>query len=125
MPKKKADKALKALKKKHGKLKKYVKHLEKQLQDLATPPGPSMSVKKKTADKKKAAPTKTAVKEDNLKQIRGIGAVLEKKLNAAGITSFAQIAKWTDQDIAALPKDLNLGTRPQRDGWAAQAKKLA
>ena len=77
---------------------------------------------------KKAAPKKAAKADaavDDLKQLSGVGPALEKKLNAAGVTSFAQIAAWTKADVADMDEKLSFKGRIEREGWIAQAKKLA
>jgi len=76
------------------------------------------------AKAKAAAPT-AAAGADDLKQLSGVGPALEKKLHAAGVTSFAQIAAWTDADVAATDEQLSLKGRIEREGWIAQAKALA
>ena len=73
---------------------------------------------------KKAAP-KAAAGADDLKKLSGVGPALEKKLHEAGITSFAQIAAWTDADIAEFDEKLSFKGRIEREGWVAQAKDLA
>jgi len=62
---------------------------------------------------------------DNLKQIKGVGPVIEAKLNAAGIQSFAQIAAWTRKDQAAFDEQLSFSGRIEREEWVRQAKVLA
>lgn len=75
---------------------------------------------------KKEAPKKAAKAEaDDLKQLSGVGPALEKKLNEAGVTTFAQIAGWKKADIAEFDEKLNFRGRIEREGWVAQAKKLA
>ncbi|WP_071675251.1 50S ribosomal protein L21 [Nioella nitratireducens] len=77
---------------------------------------------------KKAAPKAAAAAPgaDDLKALSGVGPALEKKLNEAGITSFAQIATWTDADIAEMDEKLSFKGRIEREGWVDQAKaKLA
>ena len=76
---------------------------------------------------KAAAPkkAKAAAGADDLKKLSGVGPVLEKKLVAAGITSFAQIAAWTDKDVAEFDEKLDFKGRIEREGWVEQAKKLA
>ena len=76
----------------------------------------------KPAAKAKAAGPAAA---DDLKQLSGVGPALEKKLHAAGVTSFAQIAAWTDADVAAMDEKLSFKGRIEREGWIAQAKELA
>lgn len=71
------------------------------------------------------AKTNSKTKPDDLKLLKGVGPVLEKKLNAEGITNFTQIAAWKKADIVAFDAKLNFKGRIERDGWIAQAKKLA
>ena len=54
-----------------------------------------------------------------------MGPVIVKKLNDMGVTTFAQIAAWTKDDIADMDEKLNFKGRIERDDWLAQAKKLA
>ncbi|MEQ6248097.1 50S ribosomal protein L21 [Sulfitobacter sp. HNIBRBA3233] len=72
----------------------------------------------KKADKP-AADTSGA---DDLKELSGVGPALEKKLNDAGITTFAQIAAWTEADIADMDEKLSFKGRIEREGWVEQAK---
>jgi large subunit ribosomal protein L21 len=77
--------------------------------------------------KAKAAPKKAAAAEagsDDLKKLSGVGPALEKKLNAGGVTSFAQIAAWTDADVAEFDEKLSFKGRIEREGWIAQAKEF-
>lgn len=80
----------------------------------------------KKAEPKKAAPKKAAKadKGDDLKKLSGVGPALEKKLNEAGVTSFAQIAAWTDADVADMDEKLSFKGRIEREGWIEQAKEL-
>lgn len=85
---------------------------------------------KKAAAKKEDAPKAEAAAADapagdNLKKLTGVGPALEKKLNGAGITTFAQIAALTEADIAKLEEELSLSGRFAKDGWVEQAKELA
>lgn len=83
--------------------------------------------KPKAAAKAKPAKQKPSVVTvpDDLKQIKGVGPQLEAKLNAIGITSFAQISKWTKKDQANFNEQLSFSGRIERDDWVAQAKVLA
>ncbi|MEO1138077.1 MAG: 50S ribosomal protein L21 [Pseudomonadota bacterium] len=76
---------------------------------------------------KKAAPKKAAKAEggDDLKQLSGVGPALEKKLHEAGVTTFAQIAAWSADDVAAMDEKLSFKGRIEREGWIEQAKELA
>ncbi|PXW70433.1 LSU ribosomal protein L21P [Loktanella sp. PT4BL] len=82
------------------------------------------------ADKPKAAPKakaepKAAAGADDLKKLSGVGPALEKKLLEAGVTTFAQIAAWTEADVAAMDEKLSFKGRIEREGWIAQAVELA
>jgi large subunit ribosomal protein L21 len=60
----------------------------------------------------------------NLSLIAGIGPTIEKKLRAAGVTSWDQIAGWSGEDIDRLDKELALRGRIVREEWVEQAKEL-
>ncbi|MEM9870255.1 MAG: 50S ribosomal protein L21 [Pseudomonadota bacterium] len=80
------------------------------------------------AEEKKAAPKSAAKADagaDDLKQLSGVGPALEKKLHEAGVTTFAQVAAWTADDVAAMDEKLSFKGRIEREGWIEQAKKLA
>ncbi len=79
--------------------------------------------KKEAAPKAEAAPAAEAAADD-LKKLSGVGPALEKKLLAAGVTSFAQIAAWTEEDIADFDEKLSFKGRIEREGWVEQAKAL-
>lgn len=63
--------------------------------------------------------------KDDLKKLAGVGPVLETKLNALGITTFAQIAAFTAEDIAKVDEALNFKGRIERDNWLEQAAAFA
>lgn len=79
------------------------------------------------AEAKKAEPKKAtkAAGGDDLKELSGVGPALEKKLHEAGVTTFAQVAAWTADDIADMDEKLSFKGRIEREGWVEQAKKLA
>jgi predicted flap endonuclease-1-like 5' DNA nuclease len=62
---------------------------------------------------------------DDLKRIRGIGVLIERKLNALGVTSYEDIANWTAEDIDRVSQQLDFKGRIQREGWVEQARILA
>ena len=76
---------------------------------------------------KKAAPKKAAkaTDGDDLSTISGVGPVIVGKLHAEGVTTFAQIAAWTDADVEAIEEKLSFKGRVGREDWIAQAKELA
>jgi len=62
---------------------------------------------------------------DDLKLIKGVGAVLERRLNDAGIFHFWQIAALRKAQMDALEAILRFPGRMTRDNWKAQARALA
>ena len=62
---------------------------------------------------------------DDLKLIKGVGAVLERRLNDAGIYHFWQIAKLRKAQMESLEGILRFPGRMTRDNWKAQARALA
>ncbi len=107
---------------------------------LATQPETKPETKaKKEAPKKKAESEKadTTAKDgadargrltkpdgeaDDLKKITGVGPVLEKKLHAAGIFHFWQVAALKKDQIAELEEEMSFPGRVSRDDWVKQAK---
>lgn len=81
---------------------------------------------KASAAPKKAAPAApTAGKADNLRRLIGIGPVNEKLLKGLGVTTYAQIAGWTADDVKRIEDVLNFDGRIAREHWIEQAKLLA
>lgn len=63
---------------------------------------------------------------DDLKRIRGIGPKLEGMLHTMGVYRFAQIASWTDREVAWVDENLEgFNGRILRDDWVGQAKDLS
>lgn len=63
--------------------------------------------------------------KDDLKRIRGIGVLIEKRLNALGIRRYDQIANWTSGDIDRVSRMLEFKGRIERESWVEQARILA
>lgn len=86
------------------------------------------TTQKKAAEKpetKTAEPKPKASSKDDLKKISGIGPAFEKKLNAAGITSYKQIADLTDEQMDKLAEETGFSkSRMESDDWKGQASKL-
>jgi predicted flap endonuclease-1-like 5' DNA nuclease len=71
-------------------------------------------------------PAPTPSGGDDLTRMKGVGPKLAERLNALGVTSFAQIAEFSPAEAEAL--DAQLGTfqgRIHRDRWIEQAGFLA
>lgn len=62
---------------------------------------------------------------DDLKLIVGIGPMLERMLQQLGITTFRQIARWSERDIDEFDAKLaEFPGRIRRDEWVVQARAL-
>ena len=62
---------------------------------------------------------------DDLKFIIGIGPVLERMLHNLGVTTFRQIARWSESDSAEFDAKLpEFPGRIVRDQWVTQAREL-
>jgi predicted flap endonuclease-1-like 5' DNA nuclease len=62
---------------------------------------------------------------DDLKLIVGVGPVLERMLYQLGVTTYRQIARWTERDIDDFDARLHeFPGRIRRDGWVTQARAL-
>ena len=71
-------------------------------------------------------PEVAALKADNLQLLKGVGPKMVTLLGGLGVTSYQQIADWTDADVAAI--DPQLGAfqgRIARDNIVDQASYLA
>jgi len=62
---------------------------------------------------------------DDLKLISGVGPVLERRLNALGITKWSQVAGFSSDDVTKVDDALNFKGRITRDDWIKQAAALA
>jgi len=62
---------------------------------------------------------------DDIKRIKGIGAVIEKTLNELGVYQFEQIASWDSNNCAWVDNFLAFPGRIAREDWVEQAKTLA
>nr|WP_321458038.1 hypothetical protein [uncultured Cohaesibacter sp.] len=62
---------------------------------------------------------------DDLKRIKGVGKVIEGKLNDLGIYHFDQIGNWTRKEVNYVSTFLSFKGRIDRENWIAQAKLLA
>jgi predicted flap endonuclease-1-like 5' DNA nuclease len=73
----------------------------------------------------RALPGRPAGETDDLKRIRGIGVLIEKKLNSLGIAHYEQIANWTGADVERISRLLDFKGRIEREAWIEQARILA
>lgn len=72
------------------------------------------------------APASVPTSADDIARIKGVGPKLVALLGELGVTTFAQIAAWSDADVERI--DAQLGRfkgRITRDQWIDQAKLLS
>lgn len=72
------------------------------------------------------APPVAADEGDDLTRIKGLGPKISTALRALGVTRYAEIAAWSEEDVARI--DAQLGAfagRATRDNWIEQAKLLS
>lgn len=107
-------------------LQEYIRALEARItsRSLETRSAESISPQAVTAPAPASAPAQSTSRKDDLKVIKGIGPAIEKKLNGAGIQTFAALAALSRQDLETI-----LGSQVRRlqdeNDLLAQAKKLA
>ena len=71
------------------------------------------------------APAPAPAAADDLTRIKGLGPKLSGLLGQLGVTSFAQIAAWSEADVARIDAQLGrFAGRITRDQWVEQAKLL-
>jgi predicted flap endonuclease-1-like 5' DNA nuclease len=87
-----------------------------------TPPAPAATAPAAPEPAAMAAPGTP----DDLLRLKGVGPKIAAILHEQRVTRFAQIAAWSDADIAAIDARLgNFSGRPKRDNWVDQARLLA
>ncbi len=85
----------------------------------AKPAKPAKSAKPAAA---KPVSTKAADKDD-LKQIPGLGRIVEKRLNDNGIRTYRQFAQLSDEDIQTLEAvGIKIVNRARKGNWREHAK---
>jgi predicted flap endonuclease-1-like 5' DNA nuclease len=107
------------LRNENASLKEYIHSLESRLQPKSLE---SKSLTRAAGQPPTSAPA--SPEKDDLKIIRGIGPVIERRLNQAGIQTFAALARLTRAELENI-----LGSQINRlqdeNDLIAQAKKLA
>jgi predicted flap endonuclease-1-like 5' DNA nuclease len=62
---------------------------------------------------------------DDLKRIRGVGVLIEKRLKAMGFSTYEQIGSWTSSDVDRVNQQLDFRGRIERENWIEQARILS
>ncbi|MGB2177245.1 MAG: phasin family protein [Hyphomonas sp.] len=110
-------------------LKARIARLSAEIEAVAGETGADIAKTAKKAAGKTSKAVKAAVTvpdaSDDLSQITGVGPAMVKKLNAAGIYSFAQLAALKKAEAEKLDEQIGARGRVTRDEWVKQAKVLA
>jgi large subunit ribosomal protein L21 len=98
--------------------------------DKREPKASGAKAEPKTAEKEEASASTAATlftapsgRGDDLTKIKGIGPVAKKQLNEQGITTFAQIAALTDDDVVRIDEAMPFSAEQISD-WREQAKEM-
>lgn len=98
-----------------------ITHLHAELARRRATPEPAAPSPPPTPSAAEVPPA--ASPRDDLRAIFGIGPVLERLLNNAGVTTYRQIALWTARDIEEITGKLSVfPDRIERDNWVQGAK---
>ncbi len=111
-----------------GQLAEFSRERERLFRDLADARGETARYRQLVIDIETDAPPPILAgvgEPDDLKLIVGVGPVLERMLHGLGVTTFRQIARWTERDVAEFDAKLpEFPGRIQRDQWVTQARAL-
>lgn len=71
----------------------------------------------------RATPSRSAEPEDELRSLKGVGPKLAKQLREAGVTTVAEIAAWSDEDVASFAQKLGTTVaKIKKAGWVDAAR---
>jgi predicted flap endonuclease-1-like 5' DNA nuclease len=111
-----------------GQLQALAEDRRRLLADLAAARGETARYRAIVIDLENNAPPRLLdgpTMPDDLKLIVGVGPVLERMLHQMGVSTYKQIARWSERDIdefdARLPE---FSGRIRRDTWVVQARAL-
>lgn len=92
--------------------------------ESANAPVPTVESVKAEAAAPKAKKAKKEAKGDDLKKLNGVGPAFEKRLNALGLFTFADIIALTDDKIAKLEEQDSMTSLEEWHNWIEQAKEF-
>lgn len=81
--------------------------------------------KNKRSQLSKTKPSRDRAGKDNLQAIKGIGPVIAKRLNDAGVYTFEELAQITPDELEEILGALIKRFFPGEDSMIAQAKEFA
>ena len=87
-------------------------------------PSGKKAEKKVAAPAAVAAPSAASTGSDDISLIGGIGPKIHKALTEIGITTYAQVAAWSPEDVERIEGEIKQKGRVAREEWIEQAKEL-
>jgi predicted flap endonuclease-1-like 5' DNA nuclease len=103
------------------------KELDKKEKSQATKVEKNVEKQKEPKSESETMTTLTEAQKkekDKLTLIKGIGPVLEEKLDNLGVYHFDQIAAWNKEQQASIGVQLSFAKKVEREEWVKQAKEL-
>ena len=73
----------------------------------------------------KTRPTSDKARKDNLQAIKGVGPVISKRLNEAGIYTFEELSRLTTDELEEIMGSLSKRFFPKQESILTQAKEFA
>ncbi len=73
----------------------------------------------------KTRPTGDRASKDNLQAIKGVGPVISKRLNEAGIYTFEELSRLTQDELEEIMGSLSKRFFPKQESILTQAKEFA
>jgi large subunit ribosomal protein L27 len=101
-----------------------VKTVAKKKAPAAAKAAPKEKAAKVEAAESKAPKAKKAAKGDDLKKLNGVGPAFEKRLNALGLFTYADVIALTDAKIEKLEEQDSMTSLEEWHNWIAQAKEF-
>ena len=100
---------------------------DKETKAAAPQPAPRPATTATAADQRRsaAASDDDDAEGDDLKRIRGVGVLIEKRLNGLGVYTYDDVANWTSGDIDRISQTLDFKGRIERENWVEQARILS
>ena len=73
----------------------------------------------------KTKPTSDKARKDNLQAIKGVGPVISKRLNEAGIYTFEELSRLTTDELEEIMGSLSKRFFPKQESILTQAREFA
>jgi len=73
----------------------------------------------------KTRPTSDKARKDNLQAIKGVGPVISKRLNEAGIYTFEELSRLTTDELEEIMGSLSKRFFPKQESILTQAREFA